>query len=31
MNPDFTEVGMAHVENVDSDYLHYWAQVFGKR
>jgi len=31
MSPDFTEVGMAHIMNSDSKYIHYWTQDFGKR
>ena len=31
MNPIFTEVGMAHIYDVDSYYTNYWTQDFGKR
>lgn len=30
MDPDFTEVGMARVENNQSTYIYYWTQLFGK-
>jgi len=29
MNPDFTEVGMGHVEVPNTFYTHYWVQEFG--
>jgi len=29
MNPDFTEVGMGHVEVSNTFYTHYWVQEFG--
>jgi uncharacterized protein YkwD len=31
MNPDFKEVGMAHMEQAGSKYTHYWTQDFGAR
>ena len=31
MNPNFTEVGMAHAVNANSHYTHYWTQDFGAR
>ena len=31
MNPNYTEVGMAHYEKAGSTYTHYWTQNFGKR
>ena len=31
MNPDFTEVGMARVDKVESHYRSYWSQEFGSR
>lgn len=30
MNPDFRDVGMAHVEKVGTTYKHYWTQNFGR-
>ncbi len=30
MSPDFTEVGMAMVEESNSEYTHYWTQNFAK-
>lgn len=29
MNPDYTEVGVGHVESTDAYYTHYWTQVLG--
>lgn len=29
MNPNFTEVGMAMIQNASSTYTHYWTQNFG--
>ena len=31
MNPNFKEVGMAHIEKAGSYYTHYWTQDFGAR
>ena len=31
MNPNYTEVGMAHVEKAGTEYIHYWTQNFGAR
>ena len=31
MDPNFTEVGMAHAENIHAHYTHYWTQNFGSR
>jgi len=31
MDPKFVEVGMAHAENKDATYTHYWTQDFGTR
>ena len=31
MNPDFTEVGLAHVYGADTKYSHYWSQELGSR
>ena len=30
MDPNFTEIGMAHVEKSGTTYTHYWTQDFGK-
>jgi len=29
MNPNFTEVGMAHIKRSQAHYVNYWTQVFG--
>ena len=31
MNPNYTEVGMAHYEKAGSTYTHYWTQEFGAK
>jgi uncharacterized protein YkwD len=31
MNPDYKEVGMAHVEKEGAHYTHYWTQDFGAK
>ena len=31
MSAGYTEVGMAHVENANAQYTHYWTQDFGNR
>jgi uncharacterized protein YkwD len=30
MSPNYTEVGMAHIEEAGTTYIHYWTQDFGK-